>query len=454
MGLVDYPSSSSSSDEEGPLHPPASKKRKTSSLSSPPSSSSSLLPPLPPSFHDLYASTVRTATADDPALHQGRKRLIPHVAGNWPSHIYIEWHPAAEEHALLTRLVEELRSSLEHDGLLLDEEEEEEKKRELTSFLTSDLGSPLPLHISLSRPIVLRTEEKESFLEEITKVLGGGGGGGHHELHQVKSIITATTSRAFEVGVQDLAWHRSPDSDRSFLVLRVRSSSSGSSSSSAPEAASKNGGGMATTTTPTPNNGNNASHQRGGAEGVINPELTNLLTRCNKVVAQYGQPRLYLRRRGGHGQAKQNQREEKGSTDQLIVSTTSTTRAAHDAGGGGGGDDDDVGREGRNVINSNAADAADEEASIDEAAFHVSIAWSFAEPTAAIQKRTAAVFCSKANSFQEKILGIKIPVESIKVKVGNVVTSVPLAGSMGGTSTTGRRTRGSRSGDVGGLFGV
>lgn len=107
MALVDY-SSSDSASEAG--SPPA-KRRKApdgdARVTKPkgtigrvkakpgPSSNGrpdgdSALPPLPDEFHDLYASTVRTSTADDPSLHQGRKRAIPHIAGNWPSHVYIE----------------------------------------------------------------------------------------------------------------------------------------------------------------------------------------------------------------------------------------------------------------------------------------------------------------------------------------------------------------------------
>jgi hypothetical protein len=90
MALVDYSDSEVEDEDDQGVKPegciidgPPAKKRRVSDA---PSS----LPPLPQSFRDLYSSTVRTSTQDDPSLHGGRIRITPHVAGNWPTHVYLE----------------------------------------------------------------------------------------------------------------------------------------------------------------------------------------------------------------------------------------------------------------------------------------------------------------------------------------------------------------------------
>ncbi|KAM5360268.1 hypothetical protein ACJZ2D_013876 [Fusarium nematophilum] len=259
MALVDYSSSESAGEDSGSdarqikrrkaddgkaAHPsrspdtadgaPSNSATGAGTLAQARGAGASSMPPLPDTFHDLYASTVRQSVVDDPSLHQGRKRQIPHVVGNWPSHVYTEWHPSTTQHAVLT-------------DLLSDIEEQLSGEAELRNFLTSDLGSPLPLHISLSRPLSLTTGNKDDFLDKVTQSFDCSG------------------IAPFVVRPQGLAWYRSPDSDRTFLILRVASSTS------------------------------KATADAQDAAKHLNPELMALLMRTNTLVTQFGQPTLYQR---------------------------------------------------------------------------------------------------------------------------------------------------------------
>lgn len=194
MGLVDYPDSEEG-EEQAPV-PPA-KKRKVEGANE--------LPPLPASFLDRYSSTVRTSTQDDPSLHGGRKRVMPHVEGNWPTHVYLEWHPKSNDFDLLSRLVcDSQRYAI--DGNKQKMSIVSSEPPEVKSLLENDLGVALPLHVSLSRPLILKTTQKEAFLDRL------------------KQSISGRSLKTFGVKPSDLAWHPNEDKTRWFLVLRLRTS--------------------------------------------------------------------------------------------------------------------------------------------------------------------------------------------------------------------------------------
>ena len=127
-------------------------------------------------------------------------------------------------------------------------------------FLLSDLGAALPLHISLSRPLSLPGHKKDSYLEEI------------------KSTLLSSRISAFNVHPIGLAWFRSPDSDRSFLILRVASAAPASD----------------------------------GPDDGSNPELMDLLRRCNMVATTFEQPALY----------QKNKNEETGNAFHISIGWT------------------------------------------------------------------------------------------------------------------------------------
>lgn len=72
--------------------------------------------------------------------------------------------------------------------------------------MENDLGVALPLHISLSRPLALKTEQKDAFLSRVQKGVE-------------ESSVTA-----FHVVPKDVAWHSNEKSTRSFMVMRLQRS--------------------------------------------------------------------------------------------------------------------------------------------------------------------------------------------------------------------------------------
>lgn len=86
LALVQYSDSDSESDDAASNPPTTALKRKRSG----PGQAVTSLPPLPAAFHSLYSTNTRVSTTDDPSLHGGRKRAVPHIQGNWPSHVYLE----------------------------------------------------------------------------------------------------------------------------------------------------------------------------------------------------------------------------------------------------------------------------------------------------------------------------------------------------------------------------
>ncbi|KAF2742617.1 hypothetical protein M011DRAFT_497434 [Sporormia fimetaria CBS 119925] len=179
--LVSYPDSDSEDEEE-------------------PQSAPNDLPPLPATFHDLYSANARISTSDNPELHGGRKRAIPHVEGNWPSHVYLEWVPSNRESEHLHKLIGAIRNAIE------DANKARPKLLpvpDITPSLLSPLDAPLPLHISLSRTLQIKTDDREVFVTKLT------------------SKFQKSAVRPFDVRFTHLKWVPNWERNRWFLVLGI-----------------------------------------------------------------------------------------------------------------------------------------------------------------------------------------------------------------------------------------
>ncbi|KAL8649567.1 MAG: hypothetical protein Q9210_004321 [Variospora velana] len=220
MSLVQYSDSEESESESTTKHTPRQPVNTTLKRTRSSEVPSSALPSLPESFHDLYASTTRASQHDDPSLHDGRHRQIPHMEGQWPTHVYVEWHPSRSEIDELSNLLSHAESTLPSD-------------LRLHSLLKSDLGAELPLHISLSRTLMLATHQRQTFTNDL------------------EEGIFVSGVRPFTIKAGRLRWVTNYEHNRWFLVVQM--------------------------------------------EKPPSDELNKLLAASNRVARSFGQPSLYTR---------------------------------------------------------------------------------------------------------------------------------------------------------------
>ncbi|KAE8140979.1 U6 snRNA phosphodiesterase Usb1 [Aspergillus pseudotamarii] len=302
MALVQYSDSESEEDaSQSEISPRPAKRLRQESTATPVSS----LPPLPNAFHDLYASSTRISVKDDPSLHGGRKRAIPHVEGNWPTHIYLEWYPSKGELFILSSVIAQVEGRLRKN------------KVELNSLLRSDLGAQLPLHISLSRPVVLRTEQRQSFLETF------------------KSAIQDSNIRAFNTTTEGLHCVSNYEKTRWFYVLRVKK----------PE----------------------------------NDALNCLLKLSNRSLALFSQPPLY-------GASPHVLKADAGASTPMQWQRGGFEDYSH--------------------------------------CFHISLAWSLTEPSPDERDQIAKIELRELSD-------LRVYFDRVKAKIGNHITSIPLASLLG-----------------------
>ncbi|KAJ7175395.1 U6 snRNA phosphodiesterase Usb1 [Mycena filopes] len=133
FALVEY-ASSDESESDQPLNPPP-KKRKLPALSS---------------------TLVAPRHVDDPALHQGRIRTVPHVDGQYATHIYAS--VALDRGSALFKLLCKIIASAQ------------KMTPTLHDFWSSQKDSELELHISLSRPVYLRSHQREDMRRAVKRV--------------------------------------------------------------------------------------------------------------------------------------------------------------------------------------------------------------------------------------------------------------------------------------------
>lgn len=208
--LVDY---ASSSDEDEPECSSSGLKR--SEVFKDPSKAGALasdskrrkaVPPLPDRFHDLFTSNPKMS--ENSPVHEGRTRVLPHVDGMWPTHVYLEWMPTAQEGAVLAEILEGVKNGIEKDTSANKEQQLLiPLKNGVKSLVRSNIGVRLPLHVSLSPTLMIPGDQKEQFKEMLTRCVEG------ERKYTMSPRLYFNTSKVFVVTNQIRS--------RAFIVLQL-----------------------------------------------------------------------------------------------------------------------------------------------------------------------------------------------------------------------------------------
>ncbi len=108
----------------------------------------------------LSSSLMVPIPIDDPTRHQGRVRTNPHVEGQYATHVYISLRLKSQ--SAIYRLLRDVVTEAKTRVPSLQE------ACKVESEGTSSKGSEL--HISLSRPIYLRSYQREDFKREVMRI--------------------------------------------------------------------------------------------------------------------------------------------------------------------------------------------------------------------------------------------------------------------------------------------
>ncbi|KAK3076112.1 hypothetical protein LTS18_013886, partial [Coniosporium uncinatum] len=279
--------------------------------------------------------------------------------------------------------------------------EEDAAGAKLHTLVTSDTGTTLPLHISLSRPLTLHSTTKAAFL------------------FTLQTRIHGSSVRPFDARFTGLRWEANATRTRWFLVLGVEKPTGG------------------------------GSDVRGGAVGG-GDELNKLLRICNQVCAEMGLGGLY-----GDGEQEIRAREKRERLEKrrevaemrargkVRVDWGMGLRRTHD--GDGDGDGDGEGKAGvQDKTKGQSEEKKDNEPDKKKVmareadrseCFHVSLAWRLTAPEDEDEDSVVMggkeVSCGRRDDgdgvkladLMEEVRNMRVSFDAVKVKIGSTVTS-------------------------------